>query len=159
MAKRKRGVAFDEENDPQAPSKLPKTVDINDELKNVQTRVSKIEKNLDVEFAARKELYATVEVLKAERSKAKERMAEAEAQASNEILDLLRALPCKSLNEVDALLIYVENNSLQWVCILLKSVILTSGRGPCIFINVVVSIHIYRRITSNFWVVQTTTVP
>lgn len=130
MEKKSKRVTFklptEEENHPPQPIKgLPVSIKLDSfsagligQVKKVQNRVSDLEKNLSNEVAARSELHACVEKLKVD-IEVKQDMAQPanDVQVNNNALNfLIKSLPCGSLTEVDMLLAFVTNHSLEWVC-------------------------------------------
>lgn len=108
------------------PTKIPVTIKpvkpsaagIIVQVLKVSADVSELQKNMAVEAAARNELQMTVEMLKAESAQARKSVAQLPENHNNsQSLQLfMKALPCKSLVELDELVAYIETRSLQWVC-------------------------------------------
>ncbi|KAG4073259.1 hypothetical protein HA402_008605 [Bradysia odoriphaga] len=93
------------------------------EVRKLKDDVAQVQKDLAVETAARNELHLCVEQLKVDTAETKQLM----AQAANEVRNpnsasktlnlLMKRLPCKSLDELDWLLAFIANRSLQWLLI------------------------------------------
>ncbi len=93
------------------------------QVRKVSNDISELQKNLAVESAARNNLETCVEHLKAETAEAKqlaEKMHDASAKRRSNgkatMILLMKKMPCKSLDELDFLLEFIESRSSQWVC-------------------------------------------
>ncbi|XP_037034391.1 uncharacterized protein LOC119073189 [Bradysia coprophila] len=90
------------------------------EVRKLKDDVAQVQRDLAVETAARNELHLCVEQLKVDNAETKQLM----AQAANDVRNpnnsaktlnlLMKKLPCKSLDELDWLLAFIANRSLQW---------------------------------------------
>lgn len=90
------------------------TTGILEKVQKVSEDVSELKKNFAVETAATNQLEMAVEQLRIE---AKEEKIHQHQQPQNITQLLMKKLPCKSLVEMDWLLAFIEDKSVEWVCL------------------------------------------